>query len=276
MKNVLKKLLTPLIENDLSWKLLKPFASLGSFMKYERGVLEEKGRFNYLFADLKVQNGVFEGMEYPSLDFKADLLYPKLVGSYEEELHAQIEKLCEIEYAEIINIGCAEGYYAVGMAMKMPNTKVYAYDTSELEQNLCREMARLNGVEDRVIIGGEITPEDLGKRKFEGRTLIVCDCEGAEKFLFTRQNIDNLSGCDFLIEMHDLFDITISTYLTKLLQGTHNMDFVKSIDAIEKAKTYAYDISKGLTLEEKKALFGENREAIMEWMIASSKDGFSK
>ncbi len=51
---------------------------------------------------------------------------------------------------------------------------------------------------------------------------------------------------------------------------------MKSIDAIEKAKTYEYAISQGLTLEEKKRLFGENREAIMEWMIAFSKDGFSK
>ncbi|MEZ4885067.1 MAG: hypothetical protein R3E32_10110 [Chitinophagales bacterium] len=272
MKNALKSIFRPFIKNNISWSLLKPIAALGSFMKYERTVIESKGKFDYLFTDLKVQNGPFKGLTYPSLDFEADLLYPKLIGSYEQEIHDCIDELCAQNYAEIINIGCAEGYYAVGMAMRMPETTVYAYDTDEKEQKLCREMAALNKVNDRVIIGGEYTATDLGNRSFEGKTLIVCDCEGAEKYLFTPQNIGNLKHCDFLIEMHDCFDMTISTYLTNLLQDTHRLEFVKSIDAIEKAKTYDYVVAKDLSLEEKREIYSENRITIMEWMIAWAKE----
>ena len=37
-----------------------------------------------------------------------------------------IEQAIQASYPTILNVGCAEGYYAVGMARRMPNTKVLA------------------------------------------------------------------------------------------------------------------------------------------------------
>ncbi|MFK7906765.1 MAG: hypothetical protein AB8B69_16655 [Chitinophagales bacterium] len=271
MKDTLKKIFRPFVKNDLAWKALKPLSSLGNFMQYERKLEENKASFAHLFKDLRVQNGPFKGLQYPSLSAVGSALYPKLIGSYEQEIHNEVNELCDTDYVEVVNIGCAEGYYAVGMARRMPNTKIYAYDISEKARNLCQQMATLNGVGGRVLIGGEYTASDLAKRKFEGKALIVCDCEGAEKDILTSENMGNLKDCDFLIETHDCIDITISTYLQNLLKDTHDLQWVKSNDDIEKAKTYNYKGTENLSLTDKWRLYGEGRVAIMEWIIARPK-----
>ena len=47
----------------------------------------------------------------------------KLLGCYEQPLQPYIEEAIASAYPTILNIGCAEGYYAVGMARRMPNTQ---------------------------------------------------------------------------------------------------------------------------------------------------------
>ena len=78
----------------------------------------------------------------------------KLLGCYEQPLQPFIEQASAQAYPTILNIGCAEGYYAVGMAKRMPNTRVLAYDLNSKAQPICRELATKNGVSDRVQVGG--------------------------------------------------------------------------------------------------------------------------
>ena len=47
----------------------------------------------------------------------------KLLGCYEQPLQPYIEEAIASAYPTILNIGCAEGYYAVGMTRRMPNTQ---------------------------------------------------------------------------------------------------------------------------------------------------------
>ncbi len=66
-----------------------------------------------------VQGGPFAGMAYlhRSLDGP---LPPRLLGCYEAELHGALERILGTRYDTVVDIGCAEGYYAVGLALKMP------------------------------------------------------------------------------------------------------------------------------------------------------------
>ena len=133
--------------------------------------IEEHGR--------RVLSGPFAGMAYVA-QARGSALMPKLLGSYEAELHAVIQQIAATDYAAVIDIGCAEGYHANGLAMRMPSTHVYAFDTDLEAQKLCMEMASLNAVEGRVTVSGECQTGDLN-RIIAGRSLIVCDCEGFEE-----------------------------------------------------------------------------------------------
>lgn len=106
----------------------------------------------------------------------------KLLGCYEQPLQPFIEAAITQGYSTILNIGCAEGYYAVGMAKRMPNTRVLAYDLNPKAQQICRELATKNGVSDRVQVGGLFQPSDFASYASQ-HVLVLCDIEGAEKDL---------------------------------------------------------------------------------------------
>ncbi len=225
-----KSLIIFLVGNNASWFFLRPFSKLGSFMdrvrneiEGRRKVLEEENihekLFGTIFHERRVLHGPFKGLQYPSYNAIGSVLYPKLIGSYEKELHGVIESLCAIEFSEIINIGCGEGYYAIGLCHKFSKAKIFACDTDPQAILLCKKMAALNHVTDRIIFNNEFTSADLKNFKFTKRGLIICDCEGFEKNLFNFSNLENLKQCYLLIESHDFIDINITAFLMKLFSS---------------------------------------------------------
>src|SRR6202012_121812 len=119
----------------------------GKMKKIEGALVERHG--------LVVNGGPFQGMKYLP-ESHGSALAPKLVGSYEAEISAMIEEYCARGgAANVVDIGCDEGYYAVGMALRLPLAKVYAFDIDSRAQRDCAQMAALNNVQDRVVIGGE-------------------------------------------------------------------------------------------------------------------------
>lgn len=221
--------------------------------------------------DLVVKNGPFRGMLYPDKRSAGSALFPKLLGSYEAELHDIINQSIEKKYTDIIDIGCAEGYYAVGMAMRLPEANIYAYDTNPKALIYLNEMLKLNKINpDRIFIGELCDEETLMNISVSGKALIICDCEGCEKQLFTNKSTDFLSKQDLLIEVHDLVDIETSFYLSDLFKETHKIKVVYSVDDIQKAKTYSYNEISEYDLSTRKKLLAERRGSIMEWFHLQS------
>lgn len=227
--------------------------------------------FHELVRELTVRSGPFQGMKYPGAEAAGSALTPKLLGSYERELHPLIERLIAKGYDDVIDVGCAEGYYATGMALRLPGARVHAYDTSETARALCSSMAALNGVAERVSVKTTCTSETLINFPKPGRTLVIVDCESYEKVLFTAAVRDALKGCDVLIEMHDFLDVTISTELEALFGSTHELTTVLSTDDIQKAKHYQYPELAGLPIQVRFQLLREGRPMIMEWLLAEAR-----
>ncbi len=250
---------------------LKPFVKVFNYIQIARKQSlpapspRHNERFEKLLGSSVVQSGPFKGMIYPGFTAFGSAIYPKIIGCYESEIHTEIERLIAKNYKQIFDVGCAEGYYAVGFAMKSPASKVFAFDTNADAQQFCKQMAELNEASSRVSVGAFCSPELLAEFDFTSRTLIFCDCEGFEKYLFNSSNIGNLKNVDLLIETHDFIDIETSAYLKKLFGPTHRIRIIKSISDIEKAHTYPY--FKNLSLTERKELFCETRPDVMEWVV---------
>ena len=227
--------------------------------------------YHELQKELTVRSGPFKGMKYSQAEAAGSALIPKLLGSYECELHPIIERLIEKGYDDVIDVGCAEGYYATGMTLRLPLARIHAYDTNEKARALCSAMTKLNGVADRVSIQTTCTPETLITFPKPGRTLVIVDCESYEKVLFTPAVRDALKGCDVLIEMHDFLDVTISTELEALFAATHQLTNVLSTDDIQKARHYQYPELIGLPVRARFQLLAEGRPMIMEWLLAEAR-----
>jgi len=170
---------------------------------------------------LKVSRGPFEGMTF--LPHSAEGCHiPKLLGCYEAELQPHLMAAAQRGYDVVINIGAAEGYYAVGLARLMPAATVYAHDTNPAAQAACRELARKNDVADRIIVGGLFAGEDFATFA-DRRVLIVCDIEGAEMALLDPEKFPALRHMDIIVELHDRPQTKISKILSQRFVDSHDV-----------------------------------------------------
>jgi hypothetical protein len=188
------------------------------------------------------------------------------------ECNTRIEDLLCRHPDVIIDIGCAEGYYAVGLALRLPSTTVHAYDTDEEARALCLSMANQNGVSERVHVHALMDTEELLRVSEINRCLIISDCEGYESHLFAnREMAIRLASHDLIIETHDFLDIEISERIEEVFQETHTVTRIQSIDDIRKAKTYSIPEAGDLTLKQRMELVKEGRPGVMEWLVLRSK-----
>ena len=175
----------------------------------------------------RVMGGPFQGMLYGDTAVCSALL-PKLAGSYEAELQPLLESLSPRRYDTILDVGCAEGYYAVGFALRWPHTQVRAYDTNPQARELCAQMAEANGVAARVKVEGACDAALL--RKVAGaKTLLVCDCEGCELELLQPGSVPELRDCDMLVELHDCLGLVVRSVLYERFAATHTITIVDSL-----------------------------------------------
>lgn len=149
-----------------------------------------------------VASGPFQGMIYLAEAIWGPIT-PKWLGCYEAELQPAVNAIIEARYSKIINIGCAEGYYAVGLAWKCPASEVIAFDSDFMSQRQCSRLAHLNAVSGRVEVTGSCSHAGLRSLIVPGKTVIVCDIEGGEAALLDPALVPQLAGCDLLVEVHE-------------------------------------------------------------------------
>lgn len=176
---------------------------------------------------LLVRSGPFAGMRYVAQSCGSAYI-PKLIGCYEEELHDLLEqKVFTRHYDTLVNIGCGEGYYAVGVALRLANIRVFAFDIHPDARRLCRELATANAVEERIAIEEECTPGRLAQIIEQGgKVLIICDIEGGEKTLLDPQRVPGLQSCDMIVELHDFNSRDISTAISQRFSPTHQLTWI--------------------------------------------------
>lgn len=178
---------------------------------------------------LNVTGGPFAGMQYlPGQEHTQGDLVSKLLGIYEVELHEAVDSWRGSGLSLVVNVGCAEGYYAVGLANAMPSVEVLAYDIDPRARQLCGELAALNGVSERVQVRGECTPQTLATLPRSGVGLF-CDCEGYELTLLDPEIAPNLREWSIIAELHDFVDATITDTICRRFDPTHEIDLITSI-----------------------------------------------
>lgn len=172
-----------------------------------------------------VFQGPFKGMEftYPVVE---GALLPKAIGSYEQELHPYLLEASKKGYTHFVDIGCADGFYAVGMARLMPHLFVEAYDSNEKARIRCKENADLNHVSDRMAFLGAFTGEQFEKFP-KGKTLVLCDIDGGEETLLDPTKYPALKALDIIVELHEVFHPGISQRVTDKFANTHHIVLIE-------------------------------------------------
>jgi SAM-dependent methyltransferase len=219
-----------------------------------------------------VRDGPFKGLRYPEAESFGSVLAPKIVGSYEFELRHVLSEVAKAGYTEVVDIGCAEGYYAVGLARLLDSVHVYAFDINPVALALCSEMARVNGVSERVSVLGGCDRLGLLSLPLGARALIISDCEGFEGQIFDAGVAEAFARHDFLIEVHDFLDPEISSRLKGAFKATHDLEVIPSVDDLDKVRVYDFPVLEGLSAKERFEVLREGRPCRMEWFFFRSRE----
>ena len=176
--------------------------------RYERALRQRNGATDLaqrLVANGRpvVRAGPFAGLTYPAGRLAdVDAAIAKLLGTYEREIAWVFERAIALRLPTFIDIGCADGYYAAGMAHASPSTTTLAYDLASSARELCAETATASAVRERVRIRKRFTVDSLSAVDPAG-ALVLCDIEGGEVELLGSSAAAALRASVVVVEVHE-------------------------------------------------------------------------
>lgn len=188
--------------------------------KAERDASVRRLLADYLDNRLAVRAGPFAGLDYIEHS-SGSVLLPKLLGTYEAQLHGWVSDAIQRGYDAILDVGCAEGYYAVGFARFSPASQVWAYDLDPDALALARQLAALNKA-GNVTFRPHCTHAELSERiDAVGSALVFCDIEGGELALLDPHACPALRRADLIVECHDRLVPGVTDVLIERFSASH-------------------------------------------------------
>jgi hypothetical protein len=207
-----------------------PESAPGEAEHLARKAAQPTARYTRAFVETfgpAVLEGPAAGLTYtPLMVDAAEDVVAKLVGAYEQELHATFAAAVAAAPDVIVNIGSGEGYWALGLGLGAPGAEVVAYDADPLREAWCRQMAEANGIAGRVDVRGFCEPEELSELVAGRRAFVLCDCEGAEGMIIDLDRAPALAGADLVIELHEWVVPDLAGILTRRLEPTHALSWI--------------------------------------------------
>lgn len=222
----------------------------------------------HLKTNQMILGGPFAGIEFP---YDPTWLgnTAKLLGVYEIELQGALKKLGAVPFPVIINIGSADGYYALGSGKLWPAAKIITYETEEYGRKLMEEFAVKNNSFERIESHGKCDQvEFINVLSRFDHGLVVMDIEGGEDELLSGENLIHLKNFHLLVELHDIRVDRLGEKLRERFETTH--DILEIITRPRRLGDFSYPRNifiKLYFLEQLRDLSDEGRGAPMRWFL---------
>jgi hypothetical protein len=265
------RLLLNLEQHVSSWR--DGFRSIYIRQRFMRRFLspqnEVVGRLYDSTKDIRVLAGPFQGMRYFN-EVTWGSLIPKWVGTYEMELHPWIRQIVERPPRIVIDVGCAEGFYAVGLARLLPRVRVFAFDVDFISRQQLKKLSNLNRVADQIQIAGWCSHQEIERLAGGGDALLIADIEGHETVLLDPVACPSLATTRILVELHPAFGgILVDTCreLKTRFAGTHHAEELPSV--FRNADDGSHLLPLGFQISEIPALLEEYRGVAQSWLFLS-------
>jgi hypothetical protein len=273
--NYIKLIYKKLIEKKISWVILEFISKLTfGFIELRIDKVVEKKRrelskkisriFNY-----KVQQGPFRNMLLSKKQYWGIGDHGvKILGLYEKEIQDLIVEIQEKEeYKTFVDIGGADGFYAIGSLVNNLFKECIVFEASKKGRESIFNNAKLNSVEDMISIQGVATDSAVLRLSSNiNHSLILCDIEGGEFKLFSNKLLEELYPSNIIIEIHrgsKEDELDLEKRASKLFTINKVIQAPKSLHIFNELKNFN-DNNRSL-------LLSEGRSYVQEWWHLSPK-----
>lgn len=167
-------------------------------------------------------------MRYVDHDYHSRL-WPKVMGTYEREIAGPMTDLIRRARRTIVDVGAAEGYYAVGALFINPDVRVIAYEGDADAGRICRRIAERNGLADRLSVRGYCTEDELhAAASREAIDFLIMDVEGYEDSLLSPRVAAALEHTPVCVEIHDILKPGIGECIRRRFEGSHRLTEIRA------------------------------------------------
>lgn len=139
----------------------------------------------------------------------------QLLGTYEEEIHEFIYEAIRNKPKVFVNLGCADGYYLIGIARLLPGVRSIGVDIENNALIAANENAIINNVLVETYLE---VPKNLPESG-----LWIVDVEGAELHLLDPENNPELLSSFIIVETHPQEIPNVEEVLIERFEKTHEI-----------------------------------------------------
>ncbi len=216
----------------------------------------------------RVWCGPLAGMRYLDTAHGSSLL-PKVAGTYELEIQTATFGHLRSARRRIVDLGAAEGYYAVGSLFMNPAIRSVAYESTAEARAACLELAKRNHVADRLVLKGHCSVADLRQELAPNDVdLLIVDIEGGELEVLDPHQIPALAGVPIIVELHDVFIPGLKEQLRHRFEPTHSIrEFPASERTVQDLKAGWLRWTAALSAPFADRLLNERRPPGMSWYL---------
>ena len=226
----------------------------------------------YELCNREVKYGPFKGMRLSSKRWWGSRdRGSQCLGLYEKEVLDIIKVTPAKGWNTFIDIGAADGYYAIGMLSSGLARHAISYELSEEGQATVLDNWELNDSAGTLASHSEATlasleatlPRDLVD------SLVLIDIEGAEFALLSDKVLKLLSGSTVIVEIHNWVDDFTNKY-SELLTRLDKWFQIAPIDRTERPTFHLAEL-RDLTDDNRLLLTSESRPCVMRFLKLTPK-----
>ena len=200
---------------------------------------------------------------------------PKLLGTYEKEIHHCIESIISLDPDNLLIAGAAEGYFVTGFASRLPSCQIVAYEACDEARRELLYQIESNGYVNQVRVEGMLSINDLAHEVARAPGIaIFMDIEGGEAQVIDPVAIPQLALSPILAELHPWVEASLVDRLKKILTPSHVVEIIPAIP--RKACELADCVPAFIRLfrsGQLEFLMNEFRASEMFWMYAKPRKG---
>ena len=214
-----------------------------------------------------IQYGPFAGMLLSKGDWWGKIDRPSMLfGFYEKEVLDSLTNHSN-KFKTLIDIGAADGYYAIGGVLSGSFENSVCYEISEDGQAQIRKNAYLNNIADKIEVRGKAKKkffDDFSEEEL-GSSLILMDIEGGEyDILSSKEDFMRLKKSTLIIESHALF------FDDGIMKQENLVSLASEFFNITEFKTSSRDLSiypelKNYSDSDRWLMCSEGRGELMSW-----------
>ena len=209
-----------------------------------------------------VQYGIFKNLKISDdVSWGRGDLASKIYGFYENKIQ---HKLKDLNNPLLIDIGAADGFFAIGSLKSKICKFCYAFEEIRKSRDNLNKTAKINKVEDKLSIMGKVNEHNffsfLPPQIDFSKATILCDIEGGEYDFFTENILKKIKSSNIIIEIHKLKNKKLETDLLKRANKYFNVSIIidndKNYENITELHTLS-DIDRSLIICEGRSYIGK-------------------